>query len=170
MKILEISDDSGFLGIANYHRYQSFLSTDWDFEMIKEKIIAEMNSLNLLFWGTGMESTWKVKIDNKPSEKEAFREEKGVIEVTDGKLYLTNYETLTMAAKYRKIKLPEKHQEHLSIELENGKYMVKFRQMVDPEIIHLESQNYGFEIVLMKIVNLPEIYVNNCKKIFWSNY
>ncbi|MCP3933035.1 MAG: hypothetical protein GY705_28525 [Bacteroidetes bacterium] len=91
MKTLEISDDSGFIGIANYDKYKSYLKPNWDFDMIKEKIISEMNSHNLLFWGTGMENRWRVKIDKKPSTKEAFREDKGVIEITNGKLYLTNY-------------------------------------------------------------------------------
>lgn len=170
MKILEISDDSGFMGIANYDKYKSYLKPNWDFEMIKERIISEMNSHNLLFWGTGMGNKWRVKIDVMPSKKEAFREDRGVIEITNGKLYLTNYETLTMGAKFEKIKLPEKHHEDLFIKLENGKYMVKFRQMNNPENHNSKPEDFDFEVVLMKIVNMPEIYLNNFKKIFWSVY
>jgi len=170
MKFFEISDDSGFMGIVNYDKYNSYLKPNWNFEMIKEKVITEMNAHNLLFWGTGKENNWRVKIDTKPSERKAFREAKGVIEITNEKLYLTNYETLTMAAQFEKIKLPEKHHENLFIELENGKYMVKFRQMIDPEFISIQSKDYDFEIILNQIKNMPDIYVNNFKKIFWSAY
>ncbi|MCP3933034.1 MAG: hypothetical protein GY705_28520 [Bacteroidetes bacterium] len=75
-----------------------------------------------------------------------------------------------MAAQFEKIKLPEKHHEELFIELKNGKYMVKFRQMTNPENHNSKPEDFNFEIELMKIVNMPEIYVNNFKKIFWSDY
>ena len=39
MKILEISNDSVFLGLANFGRYKSFISGDWDFKMMKKRII-----------------------------------------------------------------------------------------------------------------------------------
>ena len=170
MKIFEISDDSGFMGIANFDKYQSFLSPNWDFEMIKERIINEMNFHHLLLWGTGSENYWKVKFDTKFSNKPFFREDKGVIEITNEKLYLTNYESLTMGAQFENIRLPEKHHEKLYVELENGKYMVKFRQMENPEKYEVETEDFDFEIALTKIVNMPEIYVNNFNKIFWSNY
>lgn len=170
MKIFEISDSSGFLGIANFDKYNSFLSSEWDFDMMKERIINEMNAHNLLFWGTGMENLWKVKIGTKLSEKAYFREERGVIEITDKKLHLTNYESLTMGAQFEHIKLPEKHHEDLYIAVENGKYMVKFRQMKNPEEYKPGTEDFDFEIALMKIVNMPEIYVNNFKKIYWSAY
>lgn len=167
MKILQMSDDSGFLGIANYDKYDSFLSPNWDFEMMQEKIVNEMNSHHLLFWGTGMENVWKIKIDTKDTTQDVFREERGVIEVTNKKLYLTNYETLTMAAQFGHIKLPEKHQENLSIELPNGKYMIKFRQLINPNNLTPNSEVFDFEIILSKISNMSEIHVNNFRKIFW---
>ncbi|MEL7250126.1 MAG: hypothetical protein AAFZ63_08600 [Bacteroidota bacterium] len=39
MKLLKIPDDSGFLGIANFDKYRSFIAKDWDFEMIKTRIV-----------------------------------------------------------------------------------------------------------------------------------
>ena len=86
MKILEIPDDSGFTGIANFEKHQSFISEDWDFEMIQNRIVAEINSHHLLFWATGFENTWKVKVDDKSSSMGSFRDGKGVIEVTSGKI------------------------------------------------------------------------------------
>lgn len=167
MQIFEITDDSGFIGIANYHRYQSFLSEDWDFEMIRKKIIDAINSHQMLFWATGYENTWKVNIVEESSKKIAYQEARGVIEVTDGKLYLTNYESLTMAAQFSKIQLPEQHHQHLFIAIENGKYMVKFRQLFNPELFNASSKEIHFEIVIQKIMSMPEIYNNNVDEIYW---
>lgn len=169
MKIFEISDDSGFMGIANYDTYKSFLNRDWDFNMIKEKIIDEMNLHHLLFWGTGTGNIWKVKIDSTLSNNNFYREERAVIEVTNGKLHLTNYEALTMAAQFEHVKLPQKHHEHLHIDLENGKYMVRFRQMENPET-HQSESDYDFELMFTKIINMPDLYVNNLKTITWNVY
>jgi len=167
MKLLQITDDSGFLGIANFDKYNSFISKEWDFEIIKERIVSEINAHNLLFWETGLEGFWKVRIDDQPSDKDSFREERGVIEISNRKLFLTNYESLTMAAQFEKIKLPEKHLEGLFVELDNGKYMVKFRQMFDPRADKIDWDQVHFEIVIMKIENLPSIYKNKVKGIYW---
>ncbi|WP_143473613.1 hypothetical protein [Flavilitoribacter nigricans] len=167
---MEISDDSGFMGIANFSRYRSFLSRNWDFEMIKKRIVEEINSHHLLFWSTGLENTWKVKIAFENSDSTAFRENRGVIEVTDGELFLTNYEALTMAAQYQQVKLPESHHKDLAIKLENGKYMVKFRQLFNPDEYDFATEDINFEIVLMRIEKNPEIYVNNVNEIYWSAY
>lgn len=51
MELLTISDDSGFIGIANFHQYQSFVASKWDFEMIKQHIISQANLNRILFWG-----------------------------------------------------------------------------------------------------------------------
>ncbi|MEM9527951.1 MAG: hypothetical protein AAGA31_15155, partial [Bacteroidota bacterium] len=151
MKILELPDDSGFMGLANFAKYRSFISSDWDFEMIKRRIIEEMNAHHLLFWATGFGNLWKVKIDAKPSTTNAYREAEGIIEVTDKKLYLTNYESLTMAAQFDDLKLPEKHLEDLVIELDNGSYLVQFKQLFNPDEEDYNSNEINFEIALTEI-------------------
>jgi hypothetical protein len=167
MKILEIVDDSGFIGIVNYQKYNSFINPDWEFQDIKNRIIEETNKKNLLFWATGIEDTWKVLFTNEQSSKIEFRESKGVIEVTEKKLYLTNYDTLTMAAQFNDLKLPEIHHKELFYTLDNGIYMVKIRQMNNPEETKTNNQDTDFEIILNKITSMPEIYTNNIKSITW---
>lgn len=169
MKYFKISDDSGFIGIANFDKYQAYIGEELDFELVKDRIIQEINSHNLLFWATGLENIWKVKIDDKPSNMEAFREERGVIEVSDGKLYLTNYESLTMAGQYEDLKLPEDHLKHLFVELENGKYMIKFRQIFDPENYDFNSQEVDFELIILEIKNHPYLYKNKVSEIYWAS-
>ncbi|MEL6835326.1 MAG: hypothetical protein AAFP77_20165 [Bacteroidota bacterium] len=166
MKLLKIPDDSGFLGIANFDKYRSFIAKDWDFEIIKTRIVEEINAHHLLFWATGLGNTWKVKIDTQASKAEAFREVRGVIEVTDEKLYLTNYESLTMAAQFEHVKLPEKHLSDLVVELENGKYMVKIRQLFNPDELDFDSDDIHFEIIPMKIEQNLELYQNNVEGIY----
>lgn len=169
MKILEISDDSGFIGVANYERYNAFISADWDFKMIERRIIDETNSNNILFWATGLENIWKVKLGTETSNLKSYREDKGVIEITNGKLHLTNYDTLTMAAQFEDIMLPESHDEDLFIELENGKYLVTIRQLFNPDEFERNIDNIDFEVIFMKLEKGKEIY-NNINKIFWLDY
>ena len=170
MKILKISDDAGFMGIANFDKYRSFIAKDWDFEMIKSRIVEETNFHHLLFWATGLEYTWKVKIDTQASNQESYRDIRGVIEVTSGKLHLTNYESLTRAAQFEDLKLPENHLNDLVIELENGKYMVKIRQLFNPDEFDFDADKINFEIIPMKIERNVELYSNNVKGIYWSDY
>jgi hypothetical protein len=170
MKILEISDDSGFLGLANFGRYKSFISGDWDFKMMKKRIIEEMNACHLIFWATGSEGTWKVNVGGQKTNPNSFREDSGLIEVTDGTLFLTNYESLTMAAQFEQVKLPLKNSEDLLIEVENGRYLVKFRQLFDPNAYEFDENEVNFEILLKKIESNPDTYCNNINEIFWSEY
>jgi hypothetical protein len=167
MQTLKIVDGYGFIGIANLHKYQSFVAEDWDFELLKVKLIEEMNAHQLLFWATGFGNFRNIKIDDKASDSIAFREEKGVIEVTSRKLHLVNYESLTMAAQSKKVKLPEAHLADLVVELDNGKYMVNIRQMYNPDAYNFDAQNIDFEIILRKIDKNIGFYVNNVEDIFW---
>jgi hypothetical protein len=169
MKILEITDDSGYLGLVNFNKYQSFVGADWDFESMENHIVKGVNSNNILFWSTGMENTWKVELTKQESQKKAFREVKGVIEITNKKLFLTNYEALTMGAQFKEIILPEPHHKDLYIDLDNGKYMIKIKQMHNPTNFNFDSQAIDFEIVVLKITKLPQIYVNKVDKVTSKN-
>jgi hypothetical protein len=61
-KILKISDDSGFIGLVNADKYDSFVNENWEFNDLKERFIQEMNRSNLLFWSTGQEGLWNVRV------------------------------------------------------------------------------------------------------------
>lgn len=171
IKKLSISDDSGFIGIANLDKYDSFISPDWDLEMLKNRIVNQINSNNIIFWATGGEGYWKVQIStgNHHLNKDLFRTEEALIEVTSNKLHLVNYETLSMAAQFRDIILPERHLENLVYELENGLYHVEFGQLSSPDQIENRS-DVDFEIRLEIINDENEYYPNNFKTIFWNIY
>lgn len=163
----KISDDSGFMGIANLNKYESFVDSNWDFEMLKKRIVDQINLNNILFWSTGREDIWNVQVTTnaKLASSNFYRIEEGLIEVTDEILYLVNYETLSMAAQFQDTKLPERHLENLNFELNNGLYLVEFGQLNNPEIID-ERAEIDFEIRLELIKNANEYYPNNFGNIF----
>jgi hypothetical protein len=135
MKRFKITDDSGFLAIINADRYKSFVNEDWELNELMDRFIAEMNQDNLIIWATGLENLWTVDVLPAPSGNPAFREFTKTIEVTAGRLYLTNYEDITMAAQFADEKLPSKHQQDKYIGLPNGRYSLTIRQLYDPAYI-----------------------------------
>jgi hypothetical protein len=163
---LTITDDSGFLGIINADNYKSFVSKDWELPQLLNHFINEMNNDNLILWSTGSENTWTVDFVNKQSDKKSFREFYKTLEITDGKIFLTNYEDLTMAAQYADEKIPAKHNAELCIHLDKGKYEFKIRQLFDPKDYNYSSEGQvNFEIVIQPDTNKS---IQQVDKIFWS--
>jgi hypothetical protein len=146
----KLTDDSGFLAIVNGDRYESFVHEDWDLYQLMDHFVAEMNKENLVIWATGLENEWTVVFLPGPSARPAFREFTATIEVTAGRLYLTNYEDLTMVAQFADEKLPRPHQEAQYLELPDGRYALTIRQLYDPAQIDpgagLEPEPH-FEII-----------------------
>ena len=164
---LNITDDSGFLAIANAEKYNAFVSENWELPELVGRFVEEMNRENLIIWGTSMGGgEWIVAFLNKATNKKAFREFDKSIVVTNGQLYLTNYEDLTMAAAYANEKIPAKHNSDLIIPLENGRYVFTIRQMFDPDDYNYEAEGkVNFEIVI-KLDNNPTEKIEN---VFWWN-
>ena len=88
---------------------------------------------SLLIFGTGLEGNWKVKVVLQETEAKGFREINGILQVVGESLLITNYESLTMAAQFKDVTLPEKHQEYLLMPLPDGDYICRIIQMFDPE-------------------------------------
>ena len=147
-KTLTISDDSGFLAIVNADRYKTYIKEDWDLSELFGRFVEEMNNQNMIIWSTGCENKWTVTVTKTFSKNKALREISRTITVTKGRLYLRNYEDLTMAAQYEDEKIPAKHNNELYIEAENGIYKLTIRQFFDQN--NLTSQVPHFEIVVQK--------------------
>ena len=163
---LTITDDSGFLGIVNADTYNSFVSEAWELSKLFDHFIEEINNDHLILWATGSENNWTVNFLNKPSELESFREFSRTIEVTSGKLFLTSYEDLTMAAQYDNEKIPAKHNANLSIDLDKGRYECQIRQLFDPADNNYEPEGkVNFEIVVQFDTNKKSQHID---KVFWS--
>ena len=97
---LNITDDSGFLAVANVDKYNSFVSEAWELPQLLGHFVDEMNENTVIVWATGFENEWTIDVLESPSDKKSYREFTQSIEVTNGKLFLTNYEDLTMAAQF----------------------------------------------------------------------
>ena len=163
-KKLRITDDSGFLAIVNSDTYKSFVDEDWELTQLMRHFVAEMNNKNIIFWATGTQNEWTVSFVDKSSSKKAFREFTSTINVTTEKLYLTNYEDLTMSAQFEDTKIPAKHNSDLTIKLENGLYNLTIRQLFDPEDYDYEAEGkVNFEIVIQK----TEKEIDEIDKIYW---
>jgi hypothetical protein len=164
---LEITDDSGFLAIANSEKYNAFVSENWELTELVSRFVEEMNKENLIIWATAMGGgEWSVAILDKATNKKAFREFNKSIVVTNGQLCLTNYEDLTMAAAYANEKIPAKHNFDLIIPLNNGRYVFTIRQMFDPEDYDYEAEGkINFEIVIKR----NDTPTQNVENVFWWN-
>jgi hypothetical protein len=131
--IYNIIDDSGLIALVNVDKYNSFVDNDWELDQLLKHFKEEMENKNLLIWGTGTEGgTWKVEIKQGFSNLKGFRECVGTINSCYNAVYLVNYDSLTMAAQFEDVKLPEDYLADLEVPLDAGYYRCKVIQMFDP--------------------------------------
>ena len=63
------TDDSGFIGVVNPDKYNSFVSEDWQLPQLLNRFVDEMNNDTLILWSTGSENVWIVDFLSNPSYK-----------------------------------------------------------------------------------------------------
>ena len=131
--MLNVTDDSGFLAVVVPAAYECFVSKNWELDQLFRHFSAQMHRRALLIWGTGLEGFWGVEVRTDRSEVQGFREISGPIHVTGGAVLVTNYESLTMAAQFGDVALPEPHQRDQVVPLPDGDYCCRIIQMFDPE-------------------------------------
>ena len=161
-----LTDDSGFMAVVNAQAYTSFYQEDWTFDGLLDHFKPAINKGHLILWrtcnyGGGM---WKVVIGEKPSAHKAYREFRIEMLVTDGRLYLTNYEDLTMVASFEEYSLPLHHNRELYFDSPNGIVEIRVRQLFDPDDYDEYEQAVHFEIVLRPS---EEVTVDNDDSIIW---
>ncbi len=129
----KVTDDSGFLAIIDPDAYRGFVDADWTWEGIKEHFRREMGERHLLIWGTGMEHFWNIDVWFELSRRAGFREVIGSIVASQGRLLLTNYESLTMAAQFPDVTLPQAHEREQILSVSPGLYDCRIIQLSDPQ-------------------------------------
>ena len=129
---MHVTDDSGFLAIIDPDAYRGFVSASWTWDTIHEHFRREMRDRHLLIWGTGLENCWSIEISFQPTRAKGFRESVGSIAVSQGRLLLTNYESLTMAAQFSDVVLPQAHERENVLKVSPGFYAVRIIQKSDP--------------------------------------
>ena len=127
MKV-QVTDDSGFLALIDPDAYSGFVAEDWVLEALVARFHQEMAARHLLIWGTGQEGCWTVEVSLSRAVEAGIREVTGSIVATNGRLLVTNYESLTMVAQFSDLALPEPHQTALVIEVPSGLYRCRVVQ------------------------------------------
>jgi hypothetical protein len=133
--VYEAIDDSGFLALIDPDAYVGFVDENWSFEQLCEHFLSQMREHHLLIWDTGMEFVWRVCVALKPVEQSGFREVSGFITSTDGWLLLTSYDSLTMAAQFEDVTLPEPQERNLLFRVEPGMYRCRIVQLHNHDYI-----------------------------------
>lgn len=131
--MFEVTDESGFLALIVPATYETFVSEDWTLDQIMAHFKTQMMRRSLVIWGTGIDGCWKVDVRQTTTNVKGFRAFCGSLQVNGGKLLVTNYESLTMAAQFDDVTLPEKHQENLLVAVPDGDYTCRIIQMFNPE-------------------------------------
>jgi len=129
----QVTDDSGLLAIIDPDAYRGFVDADWTWETIQEHFRREMRERHLLIWGTGMEHVWRIDVSFETTKVAPFREVTGSIVASQGRLLLTNYEDLTMAAQFPDVLLPQPHEQAQILPLSPGLYDCRIVQLSDPK-------------------------------------
>lgn len=126
---LEVTDDSGFLAMIDPDAYRGFVGDDWELGQILDHFTREMAERHLLIWCTEQSGGWTVDVSFDPSQVVGLREMQGSIVFTSGRLLLTNYERLTMAAQFSHVTLPESHQADLVVPVTPGSHHCRIVQL-----------------------------------------
>lgn len=150
---LSVTDDSGFLAIIDPDAYSGFVSSDWELSDVLAKFLQQMALRTLLIWGTGGENTWSVSIGLSGRLARCFRSCEGSITASRGRLLLTNYESLTMAAQFEDVALPEAHHRDLILDVEPGTYWCRVAQLRAPET----SSNGGPDFAIQLDASRPPV-------------
>ena len=145
---------AGFLAVIDPDVYASFVGEDWEFDDLISHFRDEMSRHRLLIWGTGREDLWDIDVRSKASDLNGYRELTGGIVCTGGRLLLTNYESLTMAAQLERVVLPQDDERDQVLELDPGPYLCRIVQLHDPED-ESEHPGPGFMLELVRTGELP---------------
>ncbi len=147
--VLHVSDDSGFLAIVDPDGYRGFIDENWSLEQMGATMREQMAARTLLIWGTGREGLWNVEVRRELGDVDGFRQATGTIASLRGRLLLTNYESLTMAAQYADVSLPQRHEMDCLVTVVPGIYLCRVTQLRNPEESAVVDGETGFVVELV---------------------
>ena len=130
-----ILDEDGFLAIVNADQYQSFVDKDWQFEQLIAHFKIQIKQLNLVLWQTNEwgGGVWNIEVIRDSNLLKGQHQFKQFIQVTNQKLYFSNYTDLTMAAQFTDECIPSKDNQQLCVELANGPYLMTVSNLFEKE-------------------------------------
>ncbi|WP_166246432.1 hypothetical protein [Paenibacillus turpanensis] len=164
--------DTNFIGLVNAEKYKAFVDEDWEFEQLLQHFREEMKDSNILVFQMtteGIEHSWTIEVlvGATIANIDCYRRSEGYITVTEGKLFLVDYDCLTMSAQFKDEKIPDENCEKYLIELNNGVYKVEIIQFYNVD----QGEHIGSEKVnmLINFIEVRELGVNP-DKLFWCSY
>jgi hypothetical protein len=164
--------DTNFIGLVNADQYKSFVDEDWELESLLQHFTDEMKDGNILVFQMteeGIVHSWTIEVmfEATLNDLECYRRTEGFIEVTDNKLYIVDYDCLTMAAQFEDEVIPDDNCANHRIELKNGLYKVEIAQFYNADKNHYT----GNDTVNM-IMNFKEVtdLGVNADQVIWCSY
>lgn len=170
-RVYEVTDDSGLLAFVDPLSYRSFVGNDWALDQLVRHLKSETELGRLVIWGTGREDTWRVEIRLGNPPEPGFREFTAVIRASGEHLLLTNYESLTMAAQFESVTLPEPHARDLLVPVQPGLYRCRVVQRFDPEphAPSLRDDRADFVVELAALKEADRVNIKATPGIPWSD-
>ena len=147
--MLCVPDDSGLLALVVPASYRSFVAKDWDFERLRSHFRQQMVSRSMLIWGTGLEGCWRLELRVGASAVRGFREVVGPLRVEGGSVLITSYDSLTMAAQFAEVTLPQAHERDQLVNVADGDYSCRVVQMFDPARDHTAGEGSADFVVVL---------------------
>jgi hypothetical protein len=154
--VLQVPDDSGFLALVVPATYESFVAEDWDFELLRAHFRRQMARRSLLIWGTGLEGTWRVDVQVGAAYTDGLRAITGPLRVEGGSVLVTSYESLTMAAQFPDVSLPEPFERNNLVPLPDGEYICHVTQMFDPDACDSSGGELPDFVISLSTATQPE--------------
>ena len=124
-----IVDDTGLLALVDPDSYGAYFASSWTLDDLDAHFRDEMAARHLLIWETGREGDWLIQVHLAPVMVTGYRELTGPISVTSGRLLLTTFEGLSMAAQYADVTLPEPQDLEQVIAIPPGDYRCRLVQV-----------------------------------------
>jgi len=120
-------DEDGFVAVVCPDAYSGYIGDDWTLEQVLTRFTEQMNNGLLFAVYPGQDlANESLRIADAPSLAIARREVSGLLRVSSGGLWLTDYTQLTMAAQFRDERPMGRH--HIRLPFPPGEYRVTFRQ------------------------------------------
>lgn len=157
---IHVGGDGSHLALVDTRQYRSFVGADWcENGLLYKHLSAEIGQAHALVWAVGFESDWKVDIEEGHTTEPGFREFTGDIINTGQLLHLVNYDSLTMAAQFDDILLPDDETADYEIPLAPGAYRIRVVPMFDPasewwDVLGEESPAFRIEYQAIDAANV----------------
>lgn len=164
--------DTNFIGIVNAKQYKSFVDMDWKLNQLLQHFANEMKVGNILVMQMteeGIEHSWKVEvnIENEAIEQKCFRKAEAYIRVTENKLFLVDYDCLTMAAQFESNKVPDRNCSKYEIDIDNGIYRIQIFQFYNVDKnLYIGTNDID---ILFNFTKVSE-FTQEVDKVLWCSF